>query len=75
VSTVIVHRIGPFDSAIPRFEIEPLGDVCKLTLTHEGLAPGAPLTAGIHTGWAQIMSSMKSLLETGEPLHVETVSA
>jgi uncharacterized protein YndB with AHSA1/START domain/DNA-binding transcriptional ArsR family regulator len=52
------------------FEIEPVGAACKLTMTHEGLTPDAPLTLGIRTGWAQILSSLKSLLETGEPLEL-----
>jgi uncharacterized protein YndB with AHSA1/START domain len=55
------------------FEIEPMGDVCKLTLTHEGLTPGMPLTEGLQRGWAQIMSSMKTLLETGEALPMDAM--
>jgi uncharacterized protein YndB with AHSA1/START domain len=52
------------------FEIIPMGDACKLTLRHDGLQAGAPLTAGIIDGWALILSSLKSLLETGEALPV-----
>lgn len=52
------------------YEIEPVGAACKLTMIHEGLTPGMPLTLGIQTGWAQILSSLKSLLETGEPLEI-----
>ncbi len=62
------------DTTTVTFEIEPVGDSCKLTLTHAGLTPGLSMTAGIHTGWAQIMSSMKSLLETGEPLVIEAMT-
>jgi DNA-binding transcriptional ArsR family regulator/uncharacterized protein YndB with AHSA1/START domain len=51
------------------FEIEPRGDACKLTLTHEDLGSGH-LEAGVIDGWATILSSMKSLIETGEPLVV-----
>lgn len=51
------------------FEIERLGDACKLTLTHEDLGTGH-VAAGVIDGWATILSSMKSLIETGEPLVV-----
>jgi uncharacterized protein YndB with AHSA1/START domain/DNA-binding transcriptional ArsR family regulator len=48
-----------------RFEIEPQGDVCKLTLTHLGLEEH---DLGIQDGWACILSGLKTLLETGEPM-------
>lgn len=51
-------------------EIEPMGDVCKLTLLHENLPRGAAITTGITEGWTTILSSLKTLLETGEPLMV-----
>ncbi len=50
------------------WEIEPAGDACKLTLTHAGLEPGHPLSLGMIDGWARIVSGLKTLLETGEPL-------
>jgi DNA-binding transcriptional ArsR family regulator len=59
------------ETTIVTYEIEPVGAVCKLTLTHEGLTPGAPMVLSIQTGWSQILSSLKSLLETGEPLELE----
>ncbi len=52
------------------YEIEPVNATCKLTLTHEGLVANSPITAGIQSGWSQIMSSLKSLLETGQPLNL-----
>ncbi len=51
------------------FEIEPRGDACRLTLTHEDLGTGH-LAAGVIDGWATVFSSMKTLLETGEALVV-----
>jgi uncharacterized protein YndB with AHSA1/START domain/DNA-binding transcriptional ArsR family regulator len=50
------------------FEITPEGEVCKLTLRHEGLLVGDAMTNGVQDGWARIFSSLKSLLEAGEPL-------
>jgi uncharacterized protein YndB with AHSA1/START domain len=50
------------------WEIEETGEgVCRLTLTHDRLE-SSPITAQAIAGWSFILSSMKSLLETGEPL-------
>jgi uncharacterized protein YndB with AHSA1/START domain len=53
------------------WEIEP-GDsgVCKLTLTHDRLE-GAPRTAQevSGAGWMGVLSGLKTLLETGQPLY------
>lgn len=57
------------DASIVTFEIEPQGTVCQLTLLHENLHPASIVTQGIHTGWSQILASLKSLIETGEPLN------
>lgn len=50
------------------FELEPMGNLVKLTVTHDGFAPGSAVLEGVSGGWPQIMASLKSLLETGEPL-------
>lgn len=50
------------------FEIEELGNLCKLTLIHERMLAGHELTEGIFRGWSEILSGLKTLLETGEPL-------
>jgi uncharacterized protein YndB with AHSA1/START domain len=53
------------------WEIEPQdGGVTKLTLIHDQLE-GAPKTAeSVAGGWAFVLSGLKTLLETGEPLAV-----
>ncbi len=48
------------------WEIEPIGDSCRLTLTHDELREGA--SDEIYGGWPQILSGLKTLLETGERL-------
>jgi uncharacterized protein YndB with AHSA1/START domain len=48
------------------WEIEERGPVCLLRLTHEQLGPEA--FARLGGGWPFILSSLKSLLETGEAL-------
>ena len=48
------------------WEIEPVGDSCRLTLTHDQMRADA--NAEIYGGWPQILSGLKTLLETGESL-------
>ncbi len=50
------------------FELEKLGAHVKLTLTHDRFEPGSKVLAGISTGWPMILSSLKSLLETGQTI-------
>jgi uncharacterized protein YndB with AHSA1/START domain len=52
------------------WEIEPQdGGLCLLTVTHDQLE-GAPKTAAsVHgPGWTMVLSGLKTLLETGQPL-------
>lgn len=44
------------------------GKGVKLTVTHTEFEQGSKLLQGISTGWPAILSSLKSLLETGESL-------
>jgi uncharacterized protein YndB with AHSA1/START domain len=50
------------------FEIEPLGEGSQLTVLHDDFSPGSEMLAGISEGWPMLLSSMKTLLETGEPM-------
>lgn len=50
------------------FELEEVQGVVKLTLTHDELEPGSKTGETTEHGWAAIMSSLKSLVETGQPL-------
>ena len=50
--------------------LEPFGHLVKLSLTHEGFAGDSVVHDGISKGWPAIMSSLKSLLETGKPLDI-----
>ena len=53
------------------YELEPLGESVKLTLIHEMDRPASKLIDAVSQGWPHLLASLKSLLETGEPL-VET---
>ena len=48
------------------WEIEPVGDSCRLLLTHDELREGA--NEQIYGGWPMILSGLKTWLETGELL-------
>jgi uncharacterized protein YndB with AHSA1/START domain len=48
------------------WEIEPVGDSCRLTVTHSELREGA--NNELYGGWPMILSGLKTLLETGELL-------
>jgi uncharacterized protein YndB with AHSA1/START domain len=50
------------------FDIEPIEDIVRLTVTHDELEPGSEMEQGIMAGWPRVLSSMKSLLETGTAL-------
>jgi len=49
-------------------EIEKSGDSVKLTISHEIKRPNSKFIKGVSEGWPPILSSLKSLLETGESL-------
>ena len=53
------------------YELEQMGDSVKLTVIHESDQPKSKLIDAVSQGWPHILSSLKSLLETGESL-VET---
>jgi uncharacterized protein YndB with AHSA1/START domain len=48
------------------WEIEPIGDSCRLTVTHDQLREGA--NPQLYGGWMMLLSGLKTLLETGELL-------
>jgi DNA-binding transcriptional ArsR family regulator len=55
--------------SIVRWEIEKVDDCCRLTLLHS-FAEKSETYRAVKGGWNEILSSMKSLLETGKPLSV-----
>ena len=48
------------------WEIEPVGDSCRLIVTHDQLREDA--NDQLFGGWPMILSGLKTLLETGETL-------
>ena len=51
------------------FDIEDAGQgVVKLTVVHDGFAPGSRVLQGVSNGWPAVLGSLKTLLETGSAL-------
>lgn len=50
------------------FEIEPFMDAVRLTVIHDELEPESETLKGVSAGWPAVLSSLKSLLETGRAM-------
>jgi uncharacterized protein YndB with AHSA1/START domain len=62
----LIEKLG---ATLVTYEIEPAGDAVRLTMTESHDRPlGDDILSGGRQGWPAILSSLKSLLETGEPL-------
>ncbi len=51
-----------------RYEMEPVGDMVKMTVVHEGFESRNETWSATQEGWPPILSGLKTLLETGQPL-------
>jgi uncharacterized protein YndB with AHSA1/START domain/DNA-binding transcriptional ArsR family regulator len=50
------------------WEIEPRGEACLLTLTHDDFDGETTTFRNVRLGWNPVLSGLKTLLETGSPL-------
>jgi uncharacterized protein YndB with AHSA1/START domain len=50
------------------FDIDKSNGVVCLTVVHDGFEPGSTVHEAIREGWPPLLSSLKTFLETGEPL-------
>src|SRR4030088_3653782 len=65
----LIEKLGP---TLVSYEIEPAGDVVKLTLIQSHDRPiSDDILSGGRSGWPPRLSSLKSLLETGEALIIK----
>lgn len=65
----LIEKLG---TTLVTYEIEPTGDAVRLTITESHDRPlDDDILSGGRQGWPAILSSLKSLLETGEPLIVK----
>jgi len=63
-----LDRIAAEPRSKVSFEIEALGELVKLTVIHDGFDAGSEVLSTISQGWPHILSSLKTLLETGDVL-------
>jgi uncharacterized protein YndB with AHSA1/START domain len=52
------------------FDIVEYEEMVRLTVTHDELEAGSGMAKGITQGWPAVLSSLKSLLETGQGIDV-----
>lgn len=65
----LIEKLGP---TLVTYEIEPTGDTVRLTMSEGHDRPlSDDILSGGRQGWPAILSSLKSLLETGEPLVIK----
>jgi hypothetical protein len=50
------------------FDLEQIGEQVKLTVIHDNFESGSIAATMVRNGWPKVLSSLKSFLETGEPL-------
>jgi uncharacterized protein YndB with AHSA1/START domain len=55
-------RIGERDTLV-RFDLEPLGDGCALTLTHSGLSRDGARDGGVRAGWHAHLEALPDAIE------------
>ena len=64
--------IAALGQTLVTYEIEPAGEAVRLTMTEAHEKPFADdILSGGRQGWPAILSSLKSVLETGKPLSVK----
>ncbi len=68
ISDEYLARVTAEGRSTVTFDIEPLGDMVKLTVVHDGFAPGSAVLPDISDGWPRVLAGLKTLLETGETL-------
>lgn len=50
------------------WEVTPMGEMCRVVVVHDQLTANGPTYKDVASGLPLVVSSMKSLLETGRPL-------
>jgi len=55
------------------FDLEPRGRVIKLTVIHDELGEDGKTLRDISGGWPLVIASLKSMLETGQPLPADVL--
>ena len=60
----------PASASRVSFDVVAYEGMVRLTVTHDELEAGSGMARGIQQGWPAVLSSLKSLLETGQGIDV-----
>lgn len=75
VSDEVLEKLRDERRSKVTFEIEPLGEMVKLTVVHDDFEPDSTMREMVSQGWPALLSSLKTLLETGQTLPEPEVAA
>jgi len=64
------QKDDPSKTSRVTFEVEPQGEMVRLTVSHDELEAGGGMEKGIRRGWPLVLSSLKSFLETGRAIDI-----
>ncbi|MBB3178305.1 SRPBCC family protein [Variovorax sp. Sphag1AA] len=73
---LVISWASPAEAANPdsysrvTFDVAPYDGMVRLTVTHDELEVGSGMAKGVTQGWPVVLSSLKSLLETGQGIDV-----
>jgi hypothetical protein len=68
LSDDVLTRIADERRSKVTFVMEPVGQMVKLTVVHDGFESGSTVVEMVGEGWPHILSHLKTLMETGETL-------
>jgi uncharacterized protein YndB with AHSA1/START domain len=65
LSDEVLAKVAAEPRSHVSFDIEPHGELVKLTVVHDNFEPGSQVAEMVSGGWPKVLSSLKTLLETG----------
>jgi uncharacterized protein YndB with AHSA1/START domain/DNA-binding transcriptional ArsR family regulator len=65
LSDEVLAKVAAEPRSRVSFDIEPHGELVKLTVVHDGFEPASTVAEMVSGGWPMVLSSLKTLLETG----------
>jgi uncharacterized protein YndB with AHSA1/START domain len=68
VDDQVLARIREEPRSKVTFDLEPHGELVKLTVVHDDFEPGSTVQEMVSQGWPRLLSDLKTLLETGDVL-------
>jgi uncharacterized protein YndB with AHSA1/START domain len=64
------QKDDPTKTSRVTFDVEPQGEMVRLTVSHDELEAGGGMEKGIRRGWPLVLSNLKSFLETGRAIDI-----